>query len=373
MKIGIMTWFSYDNYGTVLQAYALSQVLQAQAKSVKIIQYYPVGSAENKAKMTPKEFINKIRRRLRANDSERNIVGQISGNEFSEFRDKYLSFSKRVISTSELQQVSNHFDRIVAGSDQVWSPNVFDPHYYLDFVSDPSKKIAYAPSIGVSSITNQHLRKAITKLLQGFPNISIREKAGALLIRDLTQKEVPVVLDPTLLLQQEDWSDLFSDTKQSNSKAYLLAYFLGNDEEYWVAVNNIANQLHLKVLVIPTKECDLTRDGALVKGVGPNDFVQLFNNTSYVCTDSFHGLAFAVNFSKDFTVFERFKEDNTQNQNSRIYNLLDMLHLRERLFDSESVMSNQTIDYSSVQSTLQEKRQQSLLFLTKAINGLKRI
>ncbi len=172
------------------------------------------------------------------------------------------------------------------------------------------------------------IEKEIKKITADFEKISVREESGSKIISEIKNREIPITLDPTLLLTKSEWAEKFN--LKENSKKYLLAYFLGYNKNHWKRTESLAQKLNLEIVIIPVFEKDLKRNG-VVLGLGPEEFLDLSYNASYVCTDSFHGVAFSVNFGKSFTCFERFKSNDKENQNTRIYNILEKLDLKERL------------------------------------------
>ncbi len=362
MKIAIMTWFSYMNYGTFLQATALCKKLEAFGHEVKIIQYYP----REKEELLPdksllSEFTDKVIRKIK-NRGVRNIIAEKNGDIFKAYSEKYFNLTRKCESLSDLEGLNKEFDAFICGSDQVWSPLAFDSHYFLDFVKNPDKKIAYAPSMGVTEIKVKEIEDEIKKLLENFEKISVREESGSEFVSSVKGRKIPVTLDPTLLLAKAEWAEIFN-IKEKKEK-YLLAYFLGNNEKYIKRSEKIARKLNLEFRIVPVFEKDLSRTGAL-SSVGPEEFADLFYNAEYVCTDSFHGVAFAVNFGKDFTCFERFKKSDKENQNTRIYNILEKLSLEARL---STTCEKEKIDKKATELKLKGLREASEEFLTVSLD-----
>ena len=270
-----------------------------------------------------------------------------------------------------MENLNRYYDGFVCGSDQIWSPLVFNSHFFLDFVKDSNKKIAYSPSFGVKSIDDVYVKNKTKKLLEDFKYLSVREEAGKKIIETLTSKKAEVVSDPTLLLTKYQWEVLLG-LESKAEKPYMFVYMLGHNENHWEEINKIANQLNLEIKVIPVFEEDLQRPGCVKFAVGPNEFLDLLYNASYVCTDSFHGLAFSVNFKKNFTVFKRFKNNDIKNQNSRVMNLLEKFALEDRLFEEKSALQdiNSKINYDKIEDTLEESRKKSIEYLKNAIYSL---
>ena len=171
-KIGIMTWFKHNNYGTVLQAYALQKKINSLGNEAEIINY----STRIRKTMFYEMNFHFIIKKL-SNEFFHQKYHQNNSNTkklFNDFRNNYLNISKECDNHNELKQVSESYDKIVCGSDQIWNPNFFDKHYFLDFIEDSSKKISYAPSIGVSTIEKAEIKDKMSHYLNMFSSISIR-------------------------------------------------------------------------------------------------------------------------------------------------------------------------------------------------------
>lgn len=365
MNIGIITWFQYYNYGTSTQLVALSKIIESLYCRPNIIKYYakedPVVIKHLAITEIGKKFNNKLFNRIYTNEKR--------NKKFFDFYQSHLSFTETVLLMSDLQKLNSQFDAFVCGSDQIWAPSCFDPHYFLDFVSDDNKKIAYAPSVGLPTIEDKHIRSQIKHLTKTIRFLSTREESGSKIISELCGRNVQTVLDPTLLLNAEQWKSFYINVNINEKKPYLLVYMLGKNEWQWKVIYKIASMLNLSVKVIPVFKKDLKRKGCIKDAVGPAEFLAYIQNASYVCTDSFHGLAFSVNFHKPFTVFERFKANDKLNQNSRIYNLLDKLQLRKRLYlnGTSLKMLNNTINYDMVERKRKALADESISYLSNAL------
>lgn len=362
MKIAVMTWFHYDNYGTVLQVTALYRKLSEQGHQVEIIQYYPRGKGDMLPSLSLFREIWDSAVRTIQNSKHPSIIEDVNGKQFDAYRSRELRFTEPCETLADLEALSERFDAFICGSDQIWSPLCFEPHYFLDFMADAERMVAYAPSIGVNSIEDPYIKKRMAELIGRFKHVSLRENSGAEIVGKLIGKDIPVVLDPTLLLSMEEWEKGLELEKQE-TEPYLLAYFLGVNERYWRAVYTLAERLKLEVKVIPVFRTDRKRRGIIDTGVGPGEFVKYIQNAAFVCTDSFHGVAFSVNFSRDFCCFERFGEKDKRNQNSRIYHILDILGLNSRLYRAEGEIDTGRIDYAQVHRKLEHFRKESQDFL----------
>lgn len=369
-KVAMMTWFQYHNYGTALQVVALSNVIRQIGHDVTIINYKAKG---NPIVLKNGDVIAELCAKavsLIKNHGFRSYNNNERKKRFLAFYDSFLAISKPCNLLSELQMLNEEYDAFVCGSDQIWSPACFDSHYFLDFVSDDNKKIAYAPSVGLLSIEDKYIREQIKQLTKKIGFLSTREENGSKIIHSLCGRDVKTVLDPTLLLGAEKWKAFYSDGLIREEKPYMLVYVLGKNEWQWKEIYRIADELGLAVKIIPVFEKDLDRQGCIKIAVGPEEFLAYIHKADYVCTDSFHGLAFSINFHKPFTVFERFKAKDKINQNERIYNLLDQLHLRSRLFKDKSSyeMLNEEVDYDDVDKKRQALVDDSIEYLTASLS-----
>lgn len=365
MKIAIMTWYTDINYGSLLQAYALSSVLSQKGKT-DIIDYHPTRGALvklSKKEIIIQKIINKEKNILNPNI----IVGECAL-PFKEFIKKYLKTTEPYGDIDEVRKLNDIYDLFVCGSDQIWSPLAFNPHYFLDFVQDRNKMIAYAPSLGVSHFPNPESEHQIGQLIERFEFLSCREKTGCALIKQITGKDAIRVLDPTLLLKEKEWTEAFSLRKKGNIKPYLLAYFLGENKHYWKAVQKLANQLNLEVRIVPVYKKDLHRQGVIERHLDPRQFVELFYNATYICTDSFHGTAFSANFNKPFSCFQRFSNADVNSQNSRVYDFLKLIGMENRLVTKISDLNHDDISFSEANKRLEMCRKESLKFLNTSID-----
>lgn len=367
MKIGIVTWFQYHNYGSALQATALTKIIKELGHTPFIVNYKnfkaPVflhrkGIVEDGVERIIDRVNNHAYHRYEQVEREK---------KFNCFLDDNCLFTKPVELMPELESLNDELDAFVCGSDQIWAPSVFDAHYFLDFVRDDYKKIAYAPSVGLPTIDDINVKNRIKEYTSKIEHISTREETGSKIIEDLIGKHVETVLDPTLLVDSKDWSDMASDYAD-NTKPYILVYMLGKNETYWKKIKSISENLNIEVKIIPVFFKDLEREGCIKDPIGPSDFLSLVKNAHEVCTDSFHGMLFSIIFKKPFFIFERFKKKDKNNQNSRIFNILQLFNLEERVINGKIEASTlcRNIDYKRVYRELKKEVDKSKMFLQDA-------
>ena len=329
MKTGIMTWFHYHNYGTALQGCALFHVLEKMGEEPYMIRYIPHG--HTKTRMGAAVIGRKI---LKTAVSYGCPVWRNEARErrFEDFQNAHLRFTRPCDLLYALEALNERLDCFVCGSDQIWAPSCFDPHYFLDFVADSEKMIAYAPSVGLKKITPPETAERMKTLCGRFSHLSIRERSGAALISQLCGKPVETALDPVLLLTAREWGAFESRALPAESGPYLLVYLLGRNPLRWVQVREMSRKLKLPVRVVPVFRQDTKRKGCIQEPIGPGEFLTLIRNASFVCTDSFHATAFSILYGVNFLTFTRFGRGDPNNQNSRVEHLLSLLSLAPALY-----------------------------------------
>lgn len=379
MKAGLITFHYAHHYGAQLQAYALNRSIEKLGIECEIIDYVRpdtlLGSSLFKRGVSPRALLSNTHTLFH----------------FKSFRarsERFLSFyrkglklgKKRYYSYSELLAEPPSYDFLVCGSDQIWNPLIFfeknfDPSFFLQF-SQGAKKIAYAPSFGISSIP--HDKKEILKsYLEGFDAISVREAQGASIIEEITGERVPVVLDPTLLLNEDDWTGLcISPTSPTidkhYDKPYILSYFISDPTPFFPLLEKIQEVLGLPVICLCGSRKKIPGTIKTVYDAGPKEFLSLFKDANFVLTNSFHGSVFSVQFKKPFYSFRKMPINvaDPAEVSSRLSNLLDILGLSDRLLEPNSKINNiEAIDYRTVSEKLEEKRNDSINYLKSALEG----
>ncbi len=360
MQVGILTFYKTTNYGASLQAYALQKTLEKEGFNASIINYY------NSRIYSYYDY------RIKSCDNYKTIIGKIIRYHhnkaiwlrFETFLNKHLKLSPFCQTLEELQVVESAYDAVISGSDQVWNPNAisqdFDA-YLLGTVS--CKKIAYAASAGNVTLWEKYL-KTYWRLLHRFSSISVREADMVHPVRELSQQEVSLVCDSTLLLEQSDWVTIEQNELNSPfSNGYILVYFLGNNISVPTAALALQNKTGLPIISIGRKI-----KGSYRPKVGPAGFLSLFHHATYILTSSFHGTVFSIQYQKPFLVFENGA------YNSRMLTLLNYLGIQERLITNNcpigSVLSdiNKPIDWENVSARRSELKNHSIDFIRKSLS-----
>ncbi len=371
--VGIMTFHNSINYGAVLQAYALKKKLSDMSIDAEFIDYHDHARFNKnrpfmlRARHYAWQYIAKL------------LTGSTRQRRTDSFCQKYLRVSPNKFQSAELLYADPPlYDAYIVGSDQVWNPSCYggeDPSWFLSFAPEGKRRIAYAPSFGVSKVLHVYEDK-FREWLGKIDHLSVREIEGKDIIFQLTQREAEIVLDPTLLLTENEWEEV--RVPQSSTRPYILCYFMGNDQKVIKAILDIAKGLSKQT------GCDIIRIGQKdymrlnfyansVFDAGPSEFLGLIHNASFVVTNSFHGVAFSVNFKKQFFIPVNDKLPPEKALNSRVTTLLHTLDLEQRCvpIGSDLTDNNQLeIDYSKVTEKLDFERMKSIVFLQNALRGV---
>lgn len=376
-SVGIITYHHYYNYGTMLQAYALQKECELLGFQSEIIDF------KQNNNPTAKELLAIRIKRLPAYIREHKKYSTLASfkEKFSERKQAYEEFyaknlkvgSHTYTNSKELNDNPPVYDGYVVGSDQTWNPYVANnpEAFYLSFVHDEKKKGSYAPSLAVSQLTDEQKSRFREKLL-GFSYLSCREAAGAKLLEETLGRPVINVLDPTLLLNADEWNKISTVLQQE--EPYILTYFLGDVKAHRVFVHRLAERTGLKVIAIPVSYLDIIDPVSENRWVGPDQFLSLISNAEYVCTDSFHGTMFSINFGVKFFSFCKTKDAEQSSENSRLYSALELFDLSLRLVneknEEELINTLPEIDYEKAYKLLNVEREKSIAYLREMLSAI---
>ena len=247
----------------------------------------------------------------------------------------------------------------VCGSDQIWNPFYGGKSEFFAYGAQAEHRIAYAASFGVSSLDDD-TKTRYAEYLKDMEYISVREDRAAELVHDLTGRNVPVVLDPTLLLDRDEWSRVSKKPKFETGK-FILTYFLGNcEKEYAKYISDLAEKMNCSIINLEF----LNKNKYWYK-TGPAEFLWLINHCEYMCTDSFHGSVFSIINEKPFLVFDRI--DDEQPMNSRLDTLLSKFGLNDRRYAGQQIEDVVDIDYGNINTIMENEKKKSLVFLKDAL------
>lgn len=375
-QIAILTQPLGENYGGIIQNYALQQFLIKQGFEVMTINRV-ADHPHSRLKILASKFKSTVKRRLlRLRDPKLLSYETVTKNNQRFMRD-YMAVSPVIDSTPSIIRYfsTKRFDLVIVGSDQVWRPrysqNIFN--FYLDFLENDAqiKKIAYAASFGTDEweyTKDDEVR--CSELLQLFDGISVRENSGVLLCEKFLNRDDAVnVIDPTLLLEPADYNILIKDLPK---KQGLFTYILDRSAESTAFVNSCSKTLNLEIF---TNQLKYKTDfyGSTVKAdyiIPPiTGWLQGFRDADFILTDSFHGSIFSILNRKLF-----FAVVNKGRGASRFESIFKQLGLQDRLiYDVNSfdlVNLNKKIDYETVYSKLAKLKDESVKFLKHYLSQL---
>lgn len=360
MKVGIITFHTALNYGAVLQTYALFRTLMKLGVEVEVIDYR---APFNEKRFAPKPISYFFNPREIFNIVFRNSYQRFNSEGFKEFIVNHVNLSHPIYLYENLKELNKEFDVFITGSDQVWNLACTsgDDAYYLPFVDDNRKKNSYAASFGYTMLpTDKQFLYA--KLLEGFNHISVREISGVEIIRSLMGKDAELVLDPTLLLDKNEWETL-ADFSLLSSKKYMLMYLMSEDKGLIDKAKEYAKKHDLEIIYL-TQRLFNVRGVRNVKNATPEQWLGLFLRAEAVATNSFHGLVFSINFGKHFIT----KYIPRSIANSRIETMISGFGLQRNLVDSPQFDMETDTDVDKISRILLEKRQSSINYIERIIN-----
>lgn len=364
MKVAIMTQPLGKNYGGIMQAYALQKVLKDMGRSPTTIDYQSKEPSiiYKKARLAYR-LAKKITGKRKAPINIESYIKLLTKDN-QKFIDKYIVQSEYIDSTSSLRKhfKKNRYDAVIVGSDQTWrpkySPNIYD--FYLDFISKDKriKRIAYASSFGVDDWEySVEETKRCAKLAASFDAISVREQSGIDLCKNYLGVDSELTLDPTLLLDKEDYLALIGDRYNNGKSEGVFTYFLDKNEDKKKAAEYIANELGSHIYDCQAKRSLGDSNGAHLedyKMPAVQDWLASFANAEFVLTDSFHGMVFSIIFDKPFLIIV-----NKERGAARFESLLNKIGGLDNLVYDPSVIYNESLDINNI-DTINSKELNSM-------------
>lgn len=366
MKTGLVTFYHIHHYGAALQAAATERAVEALGHECEIVDYFvnqnnalfrrPTGLGSTAADVHTALHYQALKNRYQR---------------FEQFSRDHLRISSRHYgSLAELRETELPYDVILSGSDQIWNPKIFpdgrfDPVFFGAF-SD-RRKIAYAPSFGIPHVP-EGMEEELRGYLEQFSHLSVRESQGQVIVRETAGIEAPVVLDPTLLLTAEQWSAM-SAPRPSAQSGYILCYCISKPGPLVPYIQRLAEKTGLPVIQLCGIRQKVHPKASCVLDAGPAEFLSLFRNASYVCTNSFHGTVFSLQFQVPFFTAVSPAE-LAEPETSRTFSLLTRLGLTQRVVGKgDTAAPDAEIDWTQVAERLTAARESSLDYLRAALEG----
>lgn len=384
--VGVCIKYFHANYGGMLQAYATVSMLEKMGIEYELIQYKKKKSLKMIIKFIPRLF-----NRVLINDKYEALRKKIGIKKHPEFaqnnnirmeafrrfkEEHFIKLSPIFEGYESLKKGARRYTAVISGSDQLWSPAGLPTNYYnLMFVPSDIRKISYASSFGVKDIP-WYQKKRTAKFLNRLDFISMRENRGSEIVKELTGRTVPTILDPVFMFNEEEWKRLIPE-KKIIKEPYIFAYFLGENMEHRKAVEKVAQKLNCKIVTLRHLDQYIEEDekfgDVALYNIGPDDFLNLLRGANYVCTDSFHGACFSIINRKQFVVFNRYLEKSKHSKNSRIDTLCTNLGLTSQRFRKSETLEeqlNDLIDYKKVEDKFDNLKIKTDEYITQAFKKI---
>ena len=384
LKVGVLTTFFSKNYGAVLQAYATEKIVEKLGHSSEFINYQntfeefyiPISTLKEQEKLS---LVGKIEQKVKNIFAKLNYNQKIADGslirdkEFDEFVNGCLKIGKTSYKSPK-DFISNvphmPYDVFLCGSDQIWNPiaHNFDDVYYLNFPTT-AKKVSYASSVAYNCFSDSEIER-ICSAITSIDSISVREKSTAEWMQPYINKKVNHVIDPTFLLNKDEWLTLTSE-KHFDGK-YLLVYLLNYNEQNKntvTLVSELARKKGCRVICLPYTSIKFPKDieAEYRYDIAPNDFIQLLNGAECVITNSFHATALSVNLNIPFFVVS--SHERNKNLQTRISDLLEEIGLGNRKIypDTKSICTEEPVNFESVNMIISKRRNEGVEYLKHAL------
>lgn len=375
-KIGILTFHKSINYGSVLQAYALQKTINKLGYETEIIDYTPNNYG----------YMYSLFRKIKCIDDIKYNLGNLQYYAllkrrkrcFEEFRKKYLILSEEEYRCGDsLERLNCLYNGIVCGSDQIWNPKAKDAdvNFYLPFPFD-GRKISYAVSINDGIIEDDENGRQLISWISDFSYLSVREENARENLIGYLEKEVAVVLDPTLLNECDFFDEICSE--RIIKEKYVFLYSIGYSDDVAEAARYVSELTGEKVYILYTSRGTkrIIRQNkdfiCLNKEISPEDFISLIKYADFVITDSFHGTAFSINYKKKFYSIAKLK-NGEKVFDTRIYGILSKLGLAKRFVTCDELRDSnlsEAVNYSEVSIRKKKLMDKSMMYLTEALEDL---
>jgi len=364
MKVGILTFPNSTSYGATLQMYALYHTVKSLGHDTEVINYY---SKFMKAEKHIHQ--GKSGKTLRASLKRRaaKAIHFRLERAFRHFEKNNMTlYPKRpFVDKSRLSDVGKRYDAVICGSDQVWNPHITDADlsYFLDFCTESTRRISYAPSFGIDTFSKE-FGEMIRPSIVAFNALSVREKVGGDYVMREFGLNASIVCDPTMLLTADEWTGIEHKYPVSPN-SYILFYTIRKSERLMNYCRRLSKETGLKIVVVGgnifsnIKRRD--KDIEYATDISPEQWLYLVHNAACVVTNSFHGSAFSIIYHKNFYV------ELSSATNSRLSNITNVLGLQSRVVDHKECEDLGDCNYSIADIELPKIRMESLAFLKNAL------
>lgn len=337
MRVGIRTFHRAHNCGAMLQAWALKTILERWRHIVEFPRIEGYFAPPRQYGLVSERKLSGIRRWRRFVYEVASKVFAVGFNNPS--YDRYEWFQKKWLPEQDVgDDFARRYDIVVLGSDQIWNLGLVGelaPSFLGEDIPDKLPHITYAASCGDALPPSSMQRRRLLSALQGFKAVSVRERTFATWLSQESNSHVEFVVDPTLLLLKDDYSQL-ENIDNIPSRPYLFAYANGIDKSAANFFREIAKKCRLPVIIAPTDAWTrLGLPGGMTLGISPDSFLGFIKECSGVIASSFHGAAFSIIYQKPFVCYKR----NRNIGQSRVWNLLNEIGETNRLVSSNDSLN----------------------------------
>ncbi len=358
-KVEIITLHYISNYGSVLQTFATQKKFEQMGYSTEVVNYIRPNATPKeliKSGLKQKNYTNPVK--IASYRIIKSTENRFRNRVCAKFLKKYVHMSKKYAAYEELKQDPPIADIYVTGSDQTWNSEYNGgvlPAYYLDFAPQGKKKIGYSVSIGMPEIPEneyEETRKYVTQ----YDAISVREDSAKKILEQMGCRNVEHILDPTLVLNEKDWSDFVAP--RMIKEKYILVYKLHYDQMIDIYAEKLSEKTGYRVVKMTYFFSHMKGNGKTIFCPEVGQFLSLIKNAEHVITDSFHCTAFSLNFKKDFFVVYPGK------YSTRLHSILSLTGTEHRVVKDLS-FHPQRIDFEYVDRKLNEERVKVDAFIRK--------
>lgn len=358
-RVGILTFSNTVNYGAALQACALRRIVESLGCGCEVLNYSnkELDDRELRTRFSP-NLPDVVRYFLRSGFERRRIDA------FFRFAEENLNLTEK-LDRAALIEEARALDCVLIGSDQVFNPRVngHDPVFFGEGIADVARVASYAASLGdATAETIAECDEAAVERLAGFTGLSVREPSSMAVFQGMGLVSVSMP-DPTLLLSADEWMAFASrDGLELVPGSYVLLYTLNSEQKLLDRAKEIAGELGLPVVCLHYNTKNFP--GVVnVKDIGPDAFLELMHGATFVCTDSFHGACFSLNFNKPFVVKT---SDAAVQSNIRITDLLAHYGIEDRLY-GVCTAGLMDVDYDDANQILARNREVARRFIASCI------
>ena len=370
-NICITTWYGTENYGSNLQAMALRIVLSDLGYNPLFLGRFRVRTYVLRHPILAySRIINKFNKKRYRKFFNPSIYEFSSGR-----KEKLKQFKKdnfKVVSFYTEKAWKRAIDErmiFMAGSDIIWNPaRGYPMHSFLDFAYVAGlPRFSYATSIGARELPRKYYR-AYKRYLGSMVEVGVREQESVDMLEPIIGRKITKVLDPTLLLLSTEWDKVAMKAKISvdvPENGYILCYFVMDDSRYWKYMELVKEAVNLDIIVLPMHKQDENQGYHTMLDGTPHEFVWLIKNAQMVITDSFHACIFSLIYKKEFYLMRRTRKA----EDAKYDDFLNTYHLEGRqIVDEGTFHRDRETDYTLSHKILEEKRDESMKFLRKALD-----